>query len=236
MSFRFDDSTGVFLWTGAPDSQAGHNWLLEWLRAHAQPFLPPPPEELSFSRQGNLAEAITMCVGAAFRRPTPWCIPKNAQRPWRDISQPDIDLLWLGFGENEIDDFVVVQEVKSTGKTNLAYADNLLKDYAKLFSDDAQVTLRTRLQGLQTELEMAGVADELVHRLSRLAGNSPATCGRSVKLIPTLVHDLASEHPSTRMLAIQATLTAEGWADVESWAIGLDDLLARFARLSRGLP
>ena len=227
-------TTGVVVWTGNPDCQSAHDWLLAWLQARKFPFLAQPPSESNTRIQGNVAETLSMCLALNFRRPTKLCFPANAQHPFSNISRPDIDLLWIGFGTLPSDDYVVVQEIKSTGGDNLNYADTLLTDYDKLFARDPQFTLQTRLQAIQTELEMQNAPYDLLARIAKIAGTSPQTSGNGVRLIPTLVHDLNSISPTPKMLGISATLTGRGWNNVEPWAIGMTDLLARFRRLATG--
>ena len=235
MAFQSDATSGVLLWTGNPDCQAGHDWLLNWLQMNAVPFLPAPPAWLNTRRQGNLAEAVSMCLGWNLPRLGTRCYPANGQSPLSDISRPDIDLFWLGFGSLPGDDFIVIQEIKCTGGTDLSYADSLLKDYAKLFAPNPDFTLQTRIQAIQTLMLLQDTPETLIRRVSRIAGTSPHTSGMGVRLVPTLVHDLNSVPPTPKMLAVTATLTTRGWANVEPWAIGMTDLLDRFGRLSRGM-
>ena len=234
MSFQQDNVNGVVVWTGQPDCQAAHNWLLTWLSQHALPFLPHPPEQLSFSMQGNLAETLSMCVAWQFRQPSQRCFPANAQHPFSSISRPDIDLLWIGLGNQPSDDYIVIQEIKSTGGMDLSYADKLLDDYNKLFSHP-RFSLQTRIQAIQAQMEWQNEDPQIIARISRIAGVSPNTCGAAVRLVPTLVHDLNSIPAAPKMLAVTATLTSRGWSNVEPWAIGITNLLDRFGRLSRGM-
>lgn len=81
MGFVSDAATGVFVWTGDPDRQAGHDWLLQWLTVHAQPFLPPLPAGLNRRMQGNLAETLSTCIAIDFRRPAARVFPMNAHKP-----------------------------------------------------------------------------------------------------------------------------------------------------------
>ena len=234
MSFQQNNSNGVVVWTGHPDCQAAHDWLLTRLTQHALPFLSPPPEQLSFSMQGNLAETLSMCVAWDLRQPSQRCFPANAQHPLSSISRPDIDLLWIGLGNQPSDDYIVIQEIKSTGGSDLSYADRLLDDYNKLFSHP-KFSLQTRIQAIQWQMEWQNEDPQTIARISRIAGVSPSTCGAAVKLVPTLVHDLNSAPAAPKMLAVTATLTNRGWSNVEPWAIGLTNLLDRFGRLSRGM-
>ncbi len=237
MSFRHGQPTDVFVWTGDPDSQAAHNWLLTWLREHVT-FLSPPATgaiQLSSRMMGNLGETVSMCIGLSLRSPGDRCHPVNAHKPLEDISRPDVDLIWLTFCDDPRDDFAVIQEVKTTTQSNLSYADTLLDDYAKLFGTDPQTTLHTRLQGLQSVFKYQHREPRLAERVSRLAAKSPRSCRSAVRVMPTLVHDQDCHvSPRNKMLTVAGTLTSRGWESVEPWAIGLTDLIERFGRLALG--
>ncbi len=239
MSFRHGQPTDVFVWTGDPDCQAAHDWLLTWLQDHVAFIAPPAAGAFQINQRilGNLGETVSMCIGLSLRPPAERCFAVNAHQPLSDISRPDVDLLWLTFGEDSRDDFAFIQEVKTTGQANLAYANTLLDDYAKLFGPDPQVTLHTRLQGIQTTLDIQHLRSDLADRVSRLAAKSPRSCRSAVRLLPTLVHDRGCQaNPRTKMLAIAGTLTTRGWENVEPWAIGLTDMVDRFGRLAVGQP
>lgn len=237
MSFRHAEPTNVFVWTGDPDCQAAHDWLLAWLQNHVAFLAPPAVGALPINNRilGNLGETVSMCIGLSLRQPAERCFAPNARQPLANISQPNVDLLWLTFGDDPRDDFAFIQEVKTTSQANLAHADTLLDDYVKLFGLDPQVTLHTRLQGIQTTLDIQHLRPDLADRVSRLAAKSPRSCRSAVRLLPTLVHDRGCQaNPRTKMLAIAGMLTSRGWENVEPWAIGLTDMVERFGRLAVG--
>src|SRR5687767_7859767 len=127
-SFQSTLSSGVVLWTGNPDCQAGHHAVLEWLTDNAAPFL-PSVEEDDTRLLGNLGETVSMCIGVWNHFETCHCFPSNALTPFRKISKPEIDIVWVAFGQTPETDFVVLQEVKTTGGVDLSYANQLLDDF-----------------------------------------------------------------------------------------------------------
>jgi hypothetical protein len=131
-----------------------------------------------------------------------------------------------------------VQEIKTTGATDLNYADRLIEDYGKLFGTDIQFTLQTRLGVAANQMDGMNVDYDLCCRTTQLGGISPVTSPR-IRLIPTLVHDDNAHAPVQRLVAVRQTLvSAEGWTgtSVRCWSIALDHLDDRLARLSCGLP
>jgi hypothetical protein len=53
------------------------------------------------------------------------------------MSIPGLDLTYIFLDDQDSNkDLAIVQEVKTTGSADLSYADNLTRDYQKLFEDD----------------------------------------------------------------------------------------------------
>ncbi len=235
-SFTKSYSNGVVLWTGDPDCQAGHDAILMWLARHTSSFL-PTPLPLNNRLKGNLGEAITFCVGHWHDLSDYKAYPANALKPLSNISRPDIDIVWVQFGNTSADDILVLQEVKTTSAPNLTLADELITDYDKLFGKDITLTLHSRLQAIKNTLEYQEHRPDLCPRLSELAGQSPQS-SQQAYLRPTLVYELNGSSPVTKMVAVRAALHGTGWSSraVEAWAIGLSDLDARLVRLATGQP
>lgn len=236
--FAAVEINGVTIWSGRPDCQAGHDAVLAWLRQHAGPFLSPSQvRDHGNILRGNLGESIAYCVSfwhdcGGYRV---WAT--NAARPFRPKSDIDIDIVWLAFAENVRDDFAIIQEVKTTNGTDLAYGNELIADYDKLYGTNPRLTLHTRLQDIKVDLlfKCGPEGKELSQRVSRLAGQNPQTSPR-IQLRPTLVHEREGTKPVNRMTAIRTTLLGKGWSPdaVEAWAIGLTGLDARLTRLAIG--
>ena len=238
MSFQFSKAGNVIIWTGSPDCQAAHNWVLEWLTSRNAPFL-AEGEELGPRRKGNFGECIAFQIGSAnlFNGEGDYTFPANALNPLVNNARPGVDIVWIRFGNSVSDDLAVLQEVKVTTQAGLDYANNLIADYDKLFSTDPAVTLQTRLQDVKNELELKLKRRDLCARVAEITGNSPKTAEK-VKIIPTLIHDLRTAGSDTKMLTIRQTLCGKGWANnaVSAWAIGMTELEERLIRLAMGRP
>lgn len=230
------DTSGVVLWLGDPDCQAAHDAILHWLNENCPNFYTAPSEDDNILK-GNLGETIVFCIGYwyVFNTPQEKAFVANALNPFGGISQPNIDMVWLRFSETSDEDVAVLQEVKTTGDASLTLADNLIRDYDKLFGTNPRFTLHTRLQDIKNRLEYEHKQPELCPRVATLVGQSPQTSPQ-VQLFPTLVHERRESDPQTKMLAIRETLCGKGWARraVQAWAIGLFDLNERLLKLAMG--
>lgn len=221
------------LWAGSPDCDAGHSFLLQALKA-CTGFL-PKGTSLTERRKGNLGEFAALNIGKqAFQN----ClvIAANAHNPLSDISRSDIDLMWLGYGASSQDDFAVVQEVKTTVNASLSYANELIRDYDKLFNTDPLCTLQSRCGYAANVLAGFGYSTDVICRTRALGGIS-ATTSPKIRLCPTLVHEKNGADPTTKLLAVRSTIIgAGGWngSAVRCWSISLENLEQRFARLSWG--
>jgi hypothetical protein len=223
----------VTVWAPDPDDQAAHNWLLAELTRMGLPF---SSGSLSTRMQGNLGESCCMIVGANTDLKSFACFPANAHQPLQDISRSELDLVWVWLDANPMADHIVFQEVKTTGDATLGYADTLLVDYQKLFGTDPATTLHTRLNAIANVLEYGHQKVPHADRVRTLAALTPQAT-TNVLLLPSVVYDrnLVAD-PSPKMAAVRQSVIAAGWAPnaVESWAVGLGDLLDRLARLKAG--
>ena len=226
----------LHVWEGDPDDNAAHLAILGWLqRAVTTGFL-QATTPLSNRVKGNLGEFIAYSVGETYAFINGvLAFDANAWAPLSEISRPDLDIVWLYFGPSPADDWAALQEVKTTGLSSLALADDLIKDYDKLFAEDPRFTLRTRLDGLKNRLEHLQMAN-LAPRLTDLGGIGPSQ-SRGINLVPTLIHDAAHDS-SAKMAVVRQALIVRGWSapSLYCWAIKLGDLDARLTRLSRGQP
>jgi hypothetical protein len=234
VSFSCRNNGPLAFWTGDPDCQAGHDYLLIWLRKIVSSFL---LREADFNRiiQGNLGESISFHIGYENEYAQCYPFPSNALTPLARISKPEIDIVWLNFGEQPADDFAILQEVKTTTDSALSVADRLLDDYNKLYGTNPAFTLHTRLQAIKNDLEYRQKRPALCQRVLDLAGQSPKTSPR-IKIIPTLVHDLAHTNVTRKLLAVRETLCSNGWTPslVNPWSIAMSDLDNRLRRLVMG--
>lgn len=233
MSFTKSESANVVIWAGSPDCDAGHLFILNKLREFGVTFL---PDVTKFSNKvvGNLGEFLAFILGIDVF-PEHKRFPANALNPLNTISKSDLDIIWIHFGKTAKDDYAIVQEVKTTGDPTLSYANDLIKDYDKLFTPDPSLSLHNRLQCLKNEIEWKLELPELCPRVSLLAGNGPSTSPK-IQLLPTLFHELRDSDPQRKMVTIRSSLISRGWSPdvVKAWAIGITDLDDRLKRIALG--
>ena len=227
---------GWIAWEGDPNDAAAHQAVLAWLQpAVTSGFLQAPSSAWN-SIKGNLGEFIAYCIGKNYVfADVAVAHAANASDPLSPISRPDIDIVWLHFGEIESEDWAVLQEVKTTGEASLRLANDLLDDYDKLFGENLRLTLHTRLNALKNRLDQQG-SSHLCTRVSALAGPSPQQ-SPAIRLVPTLLHDAA--HPSSeKMDVVRQGLIGRHWAShaVVCWSIAFSNIDQRLNRLSRGQP
>jgi hypothetical protein len=234
MAFKQTSSASVMLWSGNPNCEAAHAFLRDHLRMHA-PAFPTAWSPQDTRTQGNLGETIAFCVGTFSSHAQARCFPANATHPFSGISRNGIDLLWIGFGEFPNQDFAIHQEVKTTTKTDLKYAEKVLDDYQKAFGSDPRFTLNTHLHEVKTKLIYEHHRPDLAKRVTALQAINPASA-QLVRAIPTLVYDLTSTDAAKKMTAIEEAMKAAGWTSVTPWAIGLRDLQSRLQRIAGDKP
>ena len=231
-----NSTTGWLSWEGDPDEDAAHETILAWLRGAVTAGFLKPTDPLPNAVKGNLGEFIAYRIGEdyVFTNVT-IAHAANAWDPLSQISRPEVDIVWLYFGSAEADDWVALQEVKTTGQASLGLADSLITDYEKLFGQNLQVTLQTRLGALKNKLDQQGQG-YLSSRVTALGGPSPNRA-LGIRLIPTLLHDAAHDS-TTKMAVVRQALIGQGWSSnvVECWSIALGDLDNRLTRLARGQP
>lgn len=208
MSFSRNDANGVVLWMGYPNCQAAHDAILMWLRNHCSSFL-SIQTEVTRAVKGNLGESIAFYVAHQYIFNAYHAFAANALNPLSKISRPGIDIVWIHFNGTSGKDVAVLQEVKTTDDLTLSLADNLIKDYDKLFGTNPAFTLHTRLQAIKNEIEYKLKQPDLCPRISELAGQSPQTSPH-VRLLPTLVHERNGSDPRMKMIAIRTTLCSKG--------------------------
>ena len=229
-----DGTTGWLSWEGDPDDDAAHQTILTWLQGAVTAGFLEPTEPLSNAVKGNLGEFIAYRIGESyvFTNVT-MAHSANAWDPLSQISRPDVDIVWLYFGNNEADDWAALQEVKTTGEASLGLADRLITDYEKLFGENLRLTLQTRLGALKNKLDEQGQGD-LSPRLTALGGPAPNRT-QGIRLVPTLIHDAAYDS-SAKMVIVRQALVGQGWSTdvVQCWSVALGNLDNRLTRLVRG--
>lgn len=235
LKFSRTIAAGITVYTGDPDCQAAHDELLQFLRAKGTAFL-PKSVKLSTARQGNLGEHIAYRIARHFDFHRHRARTANAHEPLSAVSLTHIDILWVFIGETPGEDLAIVQEVKTTGQSDLGLANDLISDYDKLFSTNPQMRLISRLQAFAAELEDYDpqVSPDVLDRIIALAKGGPVHCTQ-VSLAPTLVHD--SQYDAVpKLTAVRSAIASQGWssAGITPVSIHLDDLMNRLERLTHG--
>jgi hypothetical protein len=207
--------------------------LANALRAHPSP-IPSSPPPLTNALQGNLAEFLVYDLGLShwllFDRKFSWA--SNAIAPWKESSDPGLDVLAFVFHP---DNKILVIEVKSsvgTGTSSINEDESSLKnDFHKLFNGTSTSRLLFRLSEVFYELKFRREEPQLVQKLSKLVGISPATSA-GVRLIGTLVCSkgvkttLNVQSRTKAFNDLHQGLIAEGWKpeQIEFRCIELDSL------------
>jgi hypothetical protein len=157
----------VIEWVGNPTCKQAHDAFLKWLKTNIRIFV-PASRNLHTSVFGNLGESISLFIGKQ-EMPAMECFEVNATTPFKGISAPEIDLCWIHFDADPLKDHVIFQEVKATAAVKVTYADNLLKDYDKLFGLNLQVTAACRINAIRAKLDMCQNRPDFADRV-RLNG------------------------------------------------------------------
>lgn len=225
---------GWLAWKGCPDDDVACQTILNWLQDVVVAGFVEPSQSLSNSTKGNLGEFITYQMGKNFVFTSEeFADTATAWDPLSPSPRQAIDIVWLSLGDDETDDWIALQEVKTTGASSLSLANGLVTDYDKLFGENLRLTLQARLGALKNKLDEKGKG-ELSPRLTALGGPSP-NHARGIRLLPTLIHD--SMHSSyAKMMSVRRALTDRGWSPnaVECWSISLSDLDNRLSQLAKG--
>jgi hypothetical protein len=226
-------------WAGNPNCQAAHDYLLTRLTHVVGGQFRARGNPLTTRIKGNLGEFTAFWVGRNGPHSS-WshAFTLTCHQPLMDISLAGVDIVWVCFNDQDPSrDFVVLQEIKTTSGASLNYADKLAEDYEKLFGLELSFTLQSRLQGIKNRLELEHNRLDLCLRLNAVAGQAP-TDSTGVRLLPTLVHDVASssEQAAVKLAAVRSAVLQLGWPQnqVSQWSIALSDLDDRLTRLSWG--
>jgi len=222
--------------SGHPTCDAAHGALLGMLNTLGTSFL-GTSSTISNSQKGNLGEFISYQI-AMVRYPVPAHVrfSGNALNPLSRISGAGVDLVYLYLDHlHPANDLLYIQEVKTTGAADLDYFDALKSDYKKLFGNDPQLTLKSRVQYIQNILEFERGDMVSSQRVAALASVDPATSSR-IRLIPTGISATGVGDPKAKLQAIRSSIAAFGWpqANISPWSIVMSDLEHRLNRLARG--
>jgi hypothetical protein len=196
-----------------------------------------PTAVLDSNRKGNLGEFISLSVASFTGLKPAYKFANNAVNPLGGMPLPGLDITYVLIDPSDpSNDLVFLQEVKTTGDASLGIGNNLVRDYGKLFADNLDFTLASRLQVVANKFELELNMPHLCERILALAGETPSECTR-VYLVPTLVHERDGAMPAPKLLAIRTAISSQGWsaAHIYAWSIALSNLDERLQRLARGL-
>ena len=235
----FAESTkaDITLWRCKPDRSTTLEFLLgEIKKSPGGAFI--KGGKLDARRQGNLGEfiALRVALGHPFNKSTPQVFASNAIAPLQPISSAGIDICYAIFDPSTpAKDVLWIQETKTTCAKDLSYAHNLTDDYRKLFGTDLNLTLQSRIQVMQNRLELERNLPTLSKRLGALAATTASSCTQ-IRLMPTLVHDEASDDPVPTLVAVRSAICSLGWNKVQlsAWSIAIHQLEAALTGLAKG--
>jgi hypothetical protein len=194
---------------------------------------------LGVRRKGNLGEFIAFHVsesngldGAGY-----YCILGNARKPLSSSSDPGLDIafVYLAPSGDRAEDRIYIQEVKTTGKSSLAYADALTEDHQKLLEADTNTNLESRIMAIKGTLKYQFKLDAIMLSRVEAMGHPSAGKCKQIILLPTLVHEKSGAKPSAKLAQVKDDIVALGWpkANVHPRSISLtriDDGLLSLAR------
>ena len=231
---RSSGFVGWLKWNTDPDDDAAQRTMIKWLSCVVPAGFLSVESDFSNRIKGNLGEFIAYKIGREYAFTEISAVSgANTTDPLADISRPDVDIVWLNIGQNQTDDWAVLQEVKTTGEPSLRLADLLISDYDKLFGENVSLTLPSRLTVLKNKLEQLGQG-HLSSRITALTAPSPDLANR-IRLIPTLLHD-GENDPSAKMVSVRQALIGRGWlpAAVECWSIAIGEIDERLGQIAKG--
>lgn len=231
---------------GNPDCAAFFAWIQEELAA-ATKHWPPPINELTTGRQGNLGEYLSYKVvkesGRHGKSKGYTIAIMGALTPLQDGAPTGLDttIVHLDPSGNINNDCLFIMEVKTTGGLNLTYAKALVNDYDKLLGTTKVAgSLGQRMNWLQAYLlEVHEFSTEQLDRVGSLFQPKPKDC-KGVKLMPTLVHDRSCGDQAA-IIALEdvaEAIEALGWRkkNIEPWSIAMNKLTDCLIHLSNNLP
>jgi hypothetical protein len=228
----------VTLWRCKPDRKTTLTHLLDHIKSNPGGKFLLPKEKLDIRRMGNLGEFIALRVALAQGLPStsPQLFASNAVAPLQPISTSGIDICYALFdAKDPSKDILWIQETKTTYGKDLSYGDRLIGDYSKLFGTDLNLTLQSRIQVMQSRLEIERGLPDLAERLGTLAETSASACTQ-IQLIPTLIHDENSHDPVVKLVGIRSAICSLGWTATQlvTWSIAIKDLEGALTELASG--
>jgi hypothetical protein len=196
----------------------------------------PSGSHLSLPQVGNLGEFICLIIERAKTFSSCRFYPANGHRPLNTISNDGVDIIWLNLADDPQDDFIALQEIKTTGDPALTIHRQLVNDYKKHFGPSPAQTLATALQAVKARLVLSDRKPEWARRVTKMAGISPATVSK-IHVMPSIVHDITAVNSEAVLLRVRTAIAALKWPPelIHPRSIALTDLMNRLEQLSRGI-
>lgn len=235
--FNYSDKNGVRCFSGDPDCITAYKWTQGLLRKRNPRWL-EAGESLNDRQKGNIGEFIAYHVSRKNGYPKSQyiCLVTNAQNPLAVSSATGLDLVFIYFdSSDESKDRIFIQEVKTTGNSNLSYATALIADHKKLLEPDIDLNIVSRIQAIKAKLEYEkDISDELLDRLEQMVHSDPAKCLKIV-FLPTLIHERKNADPVTALASVRKKISDLGWIkeNIKPISLALTDLEDGFERLAR---
>ncbi len=180
-----------------------------------------PPKstvKLTNQRQGNLSEYCVWDIGDRH-----WTLfekglskPANADSPWKDGSDPGIDILALSLDDPPL---LLVIEAKSSINDGVALINgkgsSIRSDFTGLLANSVNSRLLIRVGAFKSQLRFVAKKPELLRRIDECVGDTPKACS-GVKLMGVLVCKRGeTKDENARRDAFNAlrdNLVSDGWA------------------------
>ncbi len=191
---------------------------------------------------GNLGEAITYLVGRTERfNSAPFVAAlASALTPFNASAVTGVDITIVYLDPNGIvaNDRLFIQEIKTTGATQLGYSTALIGDYQKLLdTTKPSLSLMSRVSALKGKLKWEHhYPSELLQRVEDLAQPCASDCTR-ISLLPTLIHDRNS-NPVTALSHVMVEIQKQGWPQgcIEAWSISISRLNQALLHMANRVP
>ncbi|MES3022776.1 MAG: hypothetical protein V4857_14460 [Pseudomonadota bacterium] len=238
----------IHVFVGLPDCQTFYAWVIDNLveLMHQGFEAPNPPlASITTGQMGNLGEAITLLVGRTDRfsvEPFIYVLG-SALTPFNPSALTGVDIMILYLDPNGVvaNDRLFIQEIKTTGKSNLDYSKALIGDYDKLLDTTyPTLSLMSRVSALKCKLKWEHrFSDDKLQRVEDLAQATAPDCTR-LRLLPTLIHDRANCSVSA-LSHVMTEIQKQGWPQgtIEAWSISMSQLseaLVHMANRRRVFP
>ncbi|WP_313633852.1 hypothetical protein [Massilia timonae] len=241
MSLKVKTESLIKCFSGDPDCEVAYQWILHHLRELEVSWLPKHTSKLKNSIKGNLGEFIAFNLSEydGLCGPDYHAFIAGAVRPLADSPDPGLDISFIYLDPlNDADkDRLYIQEVKTTGNSDLSYGDALISDYSKLLDSTGSLNLSMRISTLKGRMKMERKRPRSEIDRIELLGHTDASKCTKVRLLPTLIHELNGANALARMKKVKSALCNQGWLDecIEPRSVGLTNLNAGLLSICKNI-